>query len=302
MANDVTGREDHAVSVRCARGFGGSTMTSKRYILIVLASICSRPIAAVTTNLALHKPTSASSNFHKFSDPSHVVDGSASGYSGSSVCYFSRGDDKQPWWQVDLLNVYEISKLKIINRSDPCTDCGEGLRDFTIKGYCEDPSVTASAVGALCYYHRDAVPVGAAREITCTTPLSVRFVRLATKHPYFTLCEVIVFGTGVPSTGACKANRSVTVTPAESEGSDHANLQGPTTICFGLKARNHRVQQSRLEVIAMSTLHCATGCAKRPLCVGINVKGRQCEVIVSQTASMLAEASPGWNYLRRIPC
>lgn len=82
-------------------------------------------------NLALGKTASQSSNYSSNAgQASKAVDGNTSGiWSRKSVTHTKGGQgEKNPWWKVDLGKVYEISQVKIWNRTDCCKNRLDNIR------------------------------------------------------------------------------------------------------------------------------------------------------------------------------
>ena len=79
-------------------------------------------------NLALNRPTAQSSSAHGGSS-SRAVDGDTSGvWRNGSVTHTAA--ENQPWWEVDLGSVQNISQINIFNRTDSC--CVSRLSDFYV--------------------------------------------------------------------------------------------------------------------------------------------------------------------------
>ncbi|MFK7801203.1 MAG: DUF1800 family protein [Anaerolineae bacterium] len=70
------------------------------------------------TNLALEKTASLSSAAYN-SEPNHAVDGDTNGdFSNNSVAVTDT--EQEPWWQVDLGDVYKLDKVGVWGRTDCC--------------------------------------------------------------------------------------------------------------------------------------------------------------------------------------
>ena len=90
------------------------------------------PTAAPTSpvGIARNKPTFQSSTRHG-GVSSRAVDGNTNGkYSNGSVTHTRGSTD--PYWEVDLEDIYTIDTIKVYNRRDCCTD---RLADFTVTIY-----------------------------------------------------------------------------------------------------------------------------------------------------------------------
>ncbi len=74
------------------------------------------------TNLALNKPATQSSTYGSvtFGRASNAVDGNTDGDRDSGSTTHTDDDEPQKWWRVDLGAVYNISEIKIFNRTDCC--------------------------------------------------------------------------------------------------------------------------------------------------------------------------------------
>lgn len=79
-------------------------------------------------NIAQFKPTKQSSVF-EVAHSNRAVDGNTDGNWGNRSVFHTNGSD-QPWWEVNLLDVYDISSITIYNRTDCCP---ERLDNFTIR-------------------------------------------------------------------------------------------------------------------------------------------------------------------------
>lgn len=104
-------------------------------ILSVLLLIISKDTAAQPqwssydpTDIAQFKPTKQSSVF-EVAGSARAVDGNTDGNWGNRSVIHSNGSD-QPWWEVNLLDVYDISSITIYNRTDCCP---ERLDNFSIR-------------------------------------------------------------------------------------------------------------------------------------------------------------------------
>ncbi len=80
------------------------------------------------TNIALHKPAKQSSVF-EVAAANRAVDGNTNGHWGQRSVTHTHGGNN-PWWEVDLLGVYDISSITIYNRTDAAP---ERLNNFTIR-------------------------------------------------------------------------------------------------------------------------------------------------------------------------
>ena len=98
---------------------------------------------------------------------------------------------KVTWWMVDLLAVYKIHSLAVLN-----TDRYGGLlQNFTVDIFMTDPRELPGfpdISGEICAYHKSSVPDSQWAELNCTSASSIgRFVRVIKRGFYhLALCEV----------------------------------------------------------------------------------------------------------------
>ena len=74
-----------------------------------------------TENLALLRQVTQSSTFEAQGLSKFAVDGDRNPNYHSKGCAHSTREDN-PWWRVDLLKSYEITRVTITNRGDCCSD------------------------------------------------------------------------------------------------------------------------------------------------------------------------------------
>ncbi|PIX09037.1 MAG: hypothetical protein COZ75_08985, partial [Flavobacteriaceae bacterium CG_4_8_14_3_um_filter_34_10] len=79
------------------------------------------------SNIALFKPAKQKNTFEA-GHANRAVDGNKDGHWHRRSVTHTHGTDS-PWWEVDLLDVYDISSISIYNRTDCCPD---RLNNFTI--------------------------------------------------------------------------------------------------------------------------------------------------------------------------
>uniref|UniRef100_A0A3Q4GT30 Si:ch73-359m17.2 n=1 Tax=Neolamprologus brichardi TaxID=32507 RepID=A0A3Q4GT30_NEOBR len=94
-------------------------------------------------NVALNRETVQSSVFEAYG-PSKGVDGCRNGNLDSGCCTHTL-EDLDPWWRVDLLAVYKVSAVTIINRQDAVIERILGFNFFLcgmIKSLAGTPTYT----------------------------------------------------------------------------------------------------------------------------------------------------------------
>lgn len=149
--------------------------------------------APPTQNLALNKPTGASSiGFGGW--PGYAVDGNTDGvYNDNSVSH-TADNAANDWWQVDLGASSTISWIQIWNRTDCCSNRLQNFVMFvstydmanaTLSQLLADSTVTARQVNASTINTTIGIPVGAVG----------RYVRVQLLgNNYLSLAEVQVYG------------------------------------------------------------------------------------------------------------
>lgn len=142
------------------------------------------------TNLAYQKKATQSSNYGQHAgQASKAVDGNTSGnWKNGSLSCTKDGGTNNPWWTVDLGEIYDVSKIEIWNRTD-C--CGERLQKLKIhtKTSNRDPW---EAFSNHSYTYKPGMPIPA----VFTKQTKARYIRVKLFHPQgiLTLAEVKVFG------------------------------------------------------------------------------------------------------------
>ena len=154
------------------------------------------PLVRVTgeiVNLSLGKVASQSTTRSAGGAASRAVDGNTSGaWGNNSVTHTNT--QRQPWWQVDLGDVRELTEVKLYNRTDCCTS---RLANFHVL-ISEQPfgnrtlSELLSDTAVFKHFYSGA----AASSVTIPTRLSGRYVRvqLSGSADILSLAEVQVMG------------------------------------------------------------------------------------------------------------
>ncbi|KTG46949.1 hypothetical protein cypCar_00034073 [Cyprinus carpio] len=96
--------------------------------------------------------------------------------------------DKDPWWRVDLLGVYRVTRVSITNRGDCCEKRIDGIQ-IRIGSSLENNgnnNQLAATVGS--------IPFGNTKTFEFE-PVKGRYVNLIVpgRNEYLTLCEVEVY-------------------------------------------------------------------------------------------------------------
>ncbi len=104
---------------RTTDGAGNGNLISNNLVVNYSESTgCNNP-----TNLALNQPATQSSNYNGGGATADLaVDGNTSGNWWSSFSVSSTGWQSEPWWEVDLGGVKNITDIDVYNRTDCCAD------------------------------------------------------------------------------------------------------------------------------------------------------------------------------------
>ncbi|XP_070546444.1 uncharacterized protein [Ptychodera flava] len=143
---------------------------------------------SVLKNLAIKKPASQSSHYGDGS-ATKAVDGDKSSEYDHRSCTHTEYE-YEPWWKVDLGDIYEIYEIVITNRGDCCDDRLLNAQIYVI----EDTGITGntSCAEPLNYEDLSTNPI----TVNCGGPKLGRYVliKLLNTTNYLTLCEVEVKG------------------------------------------------------------------------------------------------------------
>ncbi|XP_060566629.1 uncharacterized protein LOC132725510 [Ruditapes philippinarum] len=156
-------------------------------IMVVLKTTLSN---AALVNVALGKPASQTSVYNNnqlTADKGN--DGDADGNINHNHC-FHTAYNINPWWEVDLQDVYYISQVNITNRKDSSTSRAQNVEISVAR---ENPGNWKM----LAYKEGQMGPF-----VSFTfVPVKARYVRVTLRNiqTYFHLCEVEVFGQRVPA-------------------------------------------------------------------------------------------------------
>ena len=132
-------------------------------------------------NKALGKPATQSSQGWG-GTPDRAVDGNTNGQWGGGSVTHTDNPGSPSWWEVDLLDTYDIGSIVLWNRLDCCS---ERLVDFTITIYDADRNMTFEEVGL----DAQSLPSFTLEDIAA----SGQFVRVSMPGAYLSLAEVQVY-------------------------------------------------------------------------------------------------------------
>ncbi|XP_074599760.1 CUB and Sushi multiple domains furrowed isoform X2 [Brevipalpus obovatus] len=152
------------------------------------------PYCAV--NVAYGKPSDQSSTI-RGGESRNANDGNTQTVHENKYCTETKNENS-PWWQVDLLQPYEIRVVRIITRG--C--CGhQPLHDLEIR------VGNSSAVqgNRLCAWYPGTLDDGITKDLQCAHPIVGRYVyiQMVGVEASLSLCEVLVFTTKEFSEDRC---------------------------------------------------------------------------------------------------
>ncbi|XP_048057783.1 uncharacterized protein LOC125275132 [Megalobrama amblycephala] len=101
-----------------------SRMAIRVIVFLTLTGLC---VADSKGNLALNAMALQSSLGHSQGDAQHAVDGKRDSNYAKESCTQTKSEFN-PWWRVDLGNVYRISNVTITNRGDCCKERLKGAQ------------------------------------------------------------------------------------------------------------------------------------------------------------------------------
>lgn len=118
--NTVQLLENYTYRISAYNNAGNSSFSNESTVTI--------PDPGIITNLALQKPSSQSSTAYG-GTASRANDGNTNGdWGANSIAHTN--NELNPWWQVDLQDVYDIEHIEVWNRTNSC--CRERLANFYV--------------------------------------------------------------------------------------------------------------------------------------------------------------------------
>ncbi|MEM8860918.1 MAG: discoidin domain-containing protein, partial [Chloroflexota bacterium] len=159
---------------------------------IYLPHIANRATSSIDgLNLALEQPTNQSSNGFN-TESSFAVDGSTNGDFGDGSVAVT-DVETEPWWQVDLGDVYDLDQVEVWARTDCCTEELKDLYVFASEQNMGTRSIAdLQADSAVWSLYEE---TGGIDKLTFQTPTNARYVRIQLQgERSLALAEVRVFG------------------------------------------------------------------------------------------------------------
>ncbi|RXN14172.1 III-FBPL precursor [Labeo rohita] len=145
----------------------------------------------VPRNIALGGIAAQSSRYDALTAAQNAIDGNRESFYKHGSCSHTK-QDRNPWWRVDLLDVYRITRVSITNRGDCCEERIEGTQIRIGNGLENNGNnnMLAATVGP--------IPPGGTHTFAFK-PIEGRYVNLFIpgRSEYLTLCEVEVYAENV---------------------------------------------------------------------------------------------------------
>ncbi|XP_048057790.1 uncharacterized protein LOC125275135 isoform X3 [Megalobrama amblycephala] len=141
----------------------------------------------VPKNLALGGTAVQSSTYDQLAAAQKAVDGNRNSIRKQGSCTHTKAD-RDPWWRVDLLEVYKITRVSITNHGDGYVQRINGAQiriGNSLENNGNNNQLAATVVS---------IPLGETRTFKFK-PIKGRYVNIIIpgRNEYLTLCEVEVF-------------------------------------------------------------------------------------------------------------
>ncbi len=158
---------------------------------------------------------------------SRACDGNTNGAFGLGSCTHTN-DENDPWWEVDLGSIYDVSKITIWNRTDEC--CWNRLQGFYVM--CSETAITSNSTASEWQYKGGSCSFSSASQ----TSLSLdgnkrcRYVRICIpgSMKVLSLAEVEVFG---------QVSKNQTATAITTASSSKTSVGGGSNLCVGKQCK-----------------------------------------------------------------
>ncbi|ROI15876.1 Fucolectin-4 [Anabarilius grahami] len=159
-------------------------MAIRVIVFLTLTGLC---VAHHRGNLAFGGTAVQSSTYDQLTAAHNAVDGNRNSDYHRGSCSHTKGD-RNPWWRVDLLNVYSVTRVSITNRGDCCAERINGAQiriGNSLENYGNNNQLAATVVS---------IPLGQTKTFEFK-PINGRYVNISIpgRYEYLTLCEVEVF-------------------------------------------------------------------------------------------------------------
>ncbi|XP_067293266.1 uncharacterized protein [Pseudorasbora parva] len=149
-------------------------------------------------NLALGAPAvQSSTNETLKASAENAVDGNRNSIFNVGSCSQTNGE-MNPWWRIDLLEFYEVTRVRITNRGDGFAERINGAQ-IRIGNSLENNGNNNELAATI-----ESIPAGETKTFEFK-PITGHYVNIFIpgRSEYLTLCEVEVFGEKYPSAYGC---------------------------------------------------------------------------------------------------
>ncbi|XP_048255914.1 fucolectin-like [Haliotis rufescens] len=172
-----------------------TSLTNLLYTIVCFHLSSLEVTVPVQTNIAQGKPTIQSNTYHN-AVSSYAVDGVTGGNFHTDRCMHTRGGNG--WWMVDLLHVYNISRITVFRRTDVL-----GRPDlFKIVGFDLHPTLCPLSSPKVCVNQLGNF-TGQSKTVPCEQEVMARYVKVSSSANVM-MCEMQVFGQKI---GGCLRNK-----------------------------------------------------------------------------------------------
>ncbi|XP_064639836.1 uncharacterized protein LOC135495302 [Lineus longissimus] len=184
-------------------------------------------------NLALGKPCSQSSDGDSLIGLcDRANDGMRLTNLNHGSCTLTGSKMTESWWHVDLLSIYQIKKIVIVNRGDTLSDRLKNFNVIITKIFI--PFELSKVPSTLCFSQHAPLKPGEIKTIYCPNRPIGRHVTIVKQQGQIaeplTLCEVEVYGT--PSENNLAWRKTVYQSSDLSEPTKHKAVDGLTSPSF----------------------------------------------------------------------
>ncbi|XP_055757085.1 uncharacterized protein LOC129835473 [Salvelinus fontinalis] len=156
-------------------------------------------VNAATVNVAL-KGVATQSSTEWYCIAQNAIDGNRESDGQKGSCTHT-AYDTNPWWRVDLLDVYRVTAVTITNRGDCCSERLNGA-EIRIGNSLENNGINNPRCVVISL-----IQAGETKTVQCNE-MEGRYVVVVIpdRNEYLTLCEVEVYGTPRVPTGEFQLN------------------------------------------------------------------------------------------------
>ncbi|XP_028969767.1 uncharacterized protein LOC105006817 isoform X4 [Esox lucius] len=165
-----------------------------RYVVVVIPgraeflTLCEVEVyGSPTVNLALNG-VAAQSSLYGNRNASDAIDGDRTSHYHSGSCTHTQ-KDTNPWWRVDLRDVYRVRTVSLTNRGDCCPERLDGA-EIRIGNSLENNGINNTRCAVISN-----IPAGETQSFQCNE-MEGRYVVVVIpgRAEFLTLCEVEVYG------------------------------------------------------------------------------------------------------------